>query len=30
MGVVDKDQLTAIVSAVMRKPAALAPAVSNS
>jgi hypothetical protein len=30
MGVVDKDQLTAIVSAVLRKPAALAPAVSNS
>ncbi|HET9830880.1 MAG TPA: oligosaccharide flippase family protein [Vicinamibacterales bacterium] len=29
MGVVDKDQLTAIASAVMRKPAALAPAVSN-
>jgi len=30
MGVVDKDQLTAIVGAVLRKPAALAPAVLNS
>jgi hypothetical protein len=30
MGVVDKAQLTAIVSAVLRKPAVLAPAVSNS